>query len=86
MISKILCFKDIIVLLFNAGPLNINSAVASSSVKAIIECFLPAQSGGEAVRRILFNDNGNPAGRLPYTWPKSISDVSFSFCLIKNIS
>lgn len=61
--------------MFNAGPLNINLAINNTKVKAILECFFPAQAGGEAIKRVLFNDNSNPAGRLPYTWPFSINDV-----------
>ena len=69
--------QDIIILLFNAGPLNINSAINSTNVKAIIECWLPGQSGGEAILHTILNDRsgGNPAGRLPMTWPMSINDV-----------
>lgn len=49
-------------------------------MKAILECFFPAQAGGEAVRRVLFNDGygANPAARLPYTWPASIDDVKIT--------
>lgn len=77
--------------MFNAGPLNITEAISASNVRAILECYLPAQSGGEAIRRVLYNDGygANPAGRLPFTWPLSLDDVricnihfsiSFSFC------
>ena len=69
--------KDVVVLLFNAGPLNINSGVNASNVKSILECFFPGQSGGEAIKHVILNDiiGANPAGRLPFTWPMSLKDV-----------
>ncbi|XP_078336442.1 uncharacterized protein LOC111101492 [Crassostrea virginica] len=62
----------IVVLLFNGGPVNITWADQNDRVAAIMECFFPAQETGEAVWRVLTNtgNSSNPAGRLPYTWPK----------------
>lgn len=62
----------IVLLLFNGGPVNITWADRSDRVVAIIECFFPAQETGEAVLRVVTNtgNSSNPAGRLPYTWPK----------------
>ncbi|XP_046550181.1 probable beta-D-xylosidase 2 [Haliotis rubra] len=67
----------VILLLFNAGPLNITWAVESPDVQVIMELFFPAQSTGEALRRVLLAEGPNsvPAGRLPVTWPKYISSV-----------
>ncbi|XP_046325808.1 beta-D-xylosidase 1-like [Haliotis rufescens] len=64
----------IVLLLFNAGPLNITMADANPQVAAILECFFPAQATGEALRRVLTMDGPGsvPAARLPYTWPKSL--------------
>ncbi|XP_067675775.1 uncharacterized protein [Haliotis asinina] len=64
----------IILLMFNAGPLNITMADASPQIVAILECFFPAQATGEALRRVLTMDGAGsvPAARLPYTWPKSL--------------
>ena len=76
----------IIVLLIHAGPLNINNAVYSSKVRAILDCFFPAQSGGEAIRHVLLNDimGANPAGRLPFTWPASLDDVIHTNFILSN--
>ncbi|XP_048769851.1 xylan 1,4-beta-xylosidase-like [Ostrea edulis] len=62
----------VVLLLFNGGPVNITWADRSDRIVAIIECFFPAQETGEAVWRVLTNSGNfsNPAGRLPYTWPK----------------
>ncbi|XP_048258477.1 probable beta-D-xylosidase 7 isoform X3 [Haliotis rufescens] len=64
----------IVLLLFNAGPLNMTFAVGNPRIVSIMEVFYPAQATGEALRRVLTNDGGNnvPAGRLPYTWPRSL--------------
>lgn len=61
----------LVLVLMNAGPLDIGWAKQNLRVVAILECFFPAQATGEALRRILFNDGpmANPAGRLPATWP-----------------
>nr|XP_011418650.2 xylan 1,4-beta-xylosidase [Crassostrea gigas] len=62
----------IVLLLFNGGPVNITWADRSDRVVSIMECFFPAQETGEAVLRVVTNtgNSSNPAGRLPYTWPK----------------
>ncbi|XP_035663483.1 probable beta-D-xylosidase 6 [Branchiostoma floridae] len=66
----------VVLLLFNAGPLDISWAKDNDAVKAIVECFLPAQATGEALRRMFLNENNaNPAGRLPFTWPATMDQV-----------
>ncbi|XP_046354046.2 probable beta-D-xylosidase 2 [Haliotis rufescens] len=67
----------VILLLFNGGPLNITWAAESPNVQAIIELFFPAQSTGEALRRVLLAEGPNsvPAGRLPVTWPRYMDTV-----------
>ncbi|CAH1784544.1 unnamed protein product [Owenia fusiformis] len=67
----------IILLLFSAAPLDVAPAIASDKVSAIIHCFFPSQTTGEAIRRVLFNDGpgSNPAGRLPFTWYSSLEYV-----------
>ncbi|XP_077989175.1 uncharacterized protein LOC144443528 [Glandiceps talaboti] len=68
--------KPVILLLFNAGPLDVSWAVNNDAVSAIVECFFPAQATGTALYRLFVNMEGsNPAGRLPMTWPKSMDQV-----------
>ncbi|XP_033108330.1 probable beta-D-xylosidase 5 [Anneissia japonica] len=68
--------RHIVVLLFNGGPVDINWMVPHPDITAIMECFLPGQATGEAIRRVFGNiDGASPAGRLPYTWPKSLTQV-----------
>lgn len=67
----------VLLLLFNAGALNVTWADTSPSVHAIMACGLPAQTTGTAVRKVLTMDGPGsvPAGRLPDTWPKSMDQV-----------
>ena len=44
------------------------------SVKAVLEAFLPGETAGEAVSRVLFGDV-NPSGKLPVTFPKRLEDT-----------
>ncbi|XP_043915951.1 probable beta-D-xylosidase 5 [Protopterus annectens] len=68
--------RPVIVLLFNAGPIDVNWAKSNNDVHAIIECFFPAQTTGLAIARILLNEDGAvPAGRLPATWPSHLDQV-----------
>ncbi|KAH9492173.1 putative beta-D-xylosidase 7 [Bulinus truncatus] len=62
----------VVLLLFNAGPLNVTFADESDQVGAILECFYPAQATGDALVNVLTNKDGSysPAGRLPITWPR----------------
>ena len=67
----------VILLLFNAGPLDISWAKNSPLVSVIMECFFPAQATGEALYRMLTQQGtySNPAARLPNTWPASLDQV-----------
>ncbi|XP_022105210.1 probable beta-D-xylosidase 5 isoform X2 [Acanthaster planci] len=68
--------RPVVLLLFNAGPLDVTWADESPDVHAIVECWLPAQATGLAVARFMTNGpEGNPAARLPYTWPATMEDV-----------
>lgn len=70
--------KPVILLLFNAGPLNVTYAIQSSDIPVIMACFFPAQGTGEALRRLFYMEGeaSNPAARLPATWPLSDDPVS----------
>ena len=60
--------------LYNAGPLDISWAKENAGVTAILESFFPAQSAGDALAMVI-GGKYNPAGRLPNTWPASLDQV-----------
>lgn len=69
MLSKI--NKKVNVVLINGSPLEIGQWLPN--VKSLIEAWYPGMEGGNAVANILFGKT-NPSGRLPFTWPKKLSD------------
>ncbi|XP_064381325.1 uncharacterized protein LOC112985776 [Dromaius novaehollandiae] len=68
--------RPVVLLLFNAGPLDVSWARGHDGVGAILACFFPAQAAGLALARVLLGEEGaNPAGRLPATWPAGMHQV-----------
>jgi len=68
----------LLLLLFNAGPLDVTFAQESPEVNAIVACGYPAQATGEALYRILTGTGPHsvPAGRLAATWPAQLNQVN----------
>ena len=64
--------KPIILVLTNGSALAVNWA--NENVAAIVEAWYPGEEGGNALADVLFGDY-NPAGRLPITFYKSVSDL-----------
>lgn len=76
-----------ILLLFNAGPLDVSWAKGNDSVGAILACFFPAQAAGLAIAKVLLGAEGtSPAGRLPATWPAGMHQVSLSWYVAASLS
>ncbi|KAK7483298.1 hypothetical protein BaRGS_00025465 [Batillaria attramentaria] len=81
LLKDVLEFKlpdaPVVLVLFNAGPLNVTWADQHPGVTAILECFFPAQTTGTALLHVLTNYGGtsSPAGRLPNTWPQFASQI-----------
>lgn len=65
--------KQVIVVLFGGSPVELPFA---EKVKAILNLYLPGQSGGRACANLLFG-KANPCGRLAETWPIKYEDVPF---------
>lgn len=64
--------KPTIIVLMNGSALAVNWA--ADNVPAILEAWYPGEFGGKAIADVLFGDY-NPAGRLPVTFYKSVSDL-----------
>lgn len=64
--------KKIVVVL--TGGSAITSPEIQDLADAVLFAWYPGEQGGNAVADILFGD-ANPSGRLPVTFPKSISDI-----------
>ena len=64
--------KNMIVVLVAGSSLAINWM--DENVPAIIDAWYPEESGGTAIADVLFGDY-NPAGRLPFTFYKSVDDL-----------
>jgi beta-glucosidase len=69
--------------IYKANPKTVVVLVAGSSlainwiqenVPAIVDAWYPGEQGGNAIAEVLFGET-NPAGRLPLTWYKSMSDL-----------
>jgi len=64
--------RPVVLVLTNGSALSVNWA--QENIPAIVDCWYPGEEGGNAVADVLFGDY-NPAGRLPVTFYKSISDI-----------
>jgi beta-glucosidase len=64
--------KPTVLVLLNGSALAVNWA--QDHVPAILEAWYPGQAAGSAIADVLFGDY-NPAGRLPVTFYRNISDI-----------
>ena len=62
----------VVAVVMNGRPLDLQWAAAN--VPAILDVWYPGTSGGSAVAAALFGDV-SPAGKLPFTWPRSVGQV-----------
>jgi hypothetical protein len=58
--------KNVVVVLIHGGPIAVESAQASSAVRAIVDAFQPGELGADAIMQILDGTEA-PAGKMPYT-------------------
>jgi beta-glucosidase len=62
----------VVLLVMNGRPLDLRWA--DEHVAAILDVWYPGTQGGAAVADLVFGDV-SPAGRLPFTWPRSVGQV-----------
>jgi beta-glucosidase len=61
-----------VALVMNGRPLDLRWA--AEHVPAILDIWYPGSQGGAAVANLLFGDVA-PAGRLPFSWPRTVGQV-----------
>jgi beta-glucosidase len=62
----------VVLVLMNGRPLDLRWA--AHNIPAILEVWYPGTRGGAAVANLLFGDAA-PAGKLPFTWPRTVGQV-----------
>jgi beta-glucosidase len=65
--------KPVILILNEGRPRCINEI--EPKMKAVVQIYLPGNSGGDALADILFGDV-NPSGKLPYTYPSFPNSIA----------
>jgi len=65
-----------VLVLLNGRPLDLRWA--DRNVSAILEAWYPGTRGGEAIANLLFGD-ASPAGKLPFTWPRTVGQVPLHY-------
>jgi beta-glucosidase len=61
-----------VALVMNGRPVDLRWA--AEHVPAILDIWYPGTQGGTAVANVIFGDV-SPAGRLPFTWPRTVGQV-----------
>ena len=75
LINKLAKFnKNIVFVMLGGSPVDMSF---DNKVSAILNMYLPGESGGDAIYDLLFG-KANPSGRLSETWPLSYCDVPFN--------
>lgn len=65
--------KEVIVVLYLGSPVELPFV---NGVKAILNMYLPGETGGEATYSLLFGEK-NPSGKLAETWVKNYKEVPY---------
>lgn len=71
--------KQVVVVLFGGSAVELPFA---DKVSAILNMYLPGQSGGRACADLLFG-KANPCGKLAETWPMRCEDVPFGEAFVR---
>jgi len=63
--------KNLVAVLINGSPLELGGWLPN--VPAVVEAWYPGMEGGNAIANVLFG-RVNPSGKLPFSWPKKLSE------------
>jgi hypothetical protein len=64
----------VVLVLLSCNPLDLAFAVESAAVVAILHAYYPQSWGATATARVLSGEV-SPAGRMPYSWPRNLSQA-----------
>ena len=62
----------VVLLVMNGRPLDLRWP--AENVPAILDVWYPGSQGGHAVAALVFGDD-SPAGKLPFSWPRTVGQV-----------
>ncbi|CAF4593157.1 unnamed protein product, partial [Rotaria sp. Silwood2] len=65
----------ILLIIISGSPVDIQLAEESNHIQAILQLGFGSQELGEALKMAIIGDGVSKFGRLPYTWPKKLSDL-----------
>ena len=66
----------VVLLVMNGRPLDLRWP--AENVPAILDVWYPGSQGGHAVAALVFGDD-SPAGKLPFSWPRTVGQVPISY-------
>jgi beta-glucosidase len=64
--------KNLVVVLINGSPLELGGWLPN--VPAVLEAWYPGMEGGTAISNVILG-KVNPSGRMPFSWPKKLTDA-----------
>ena len=66
----------VVLLVMNGRPLDLRWP--AENVPAILDVWYPGSQGGHAVAALVFGDD-SPAGKLPFSWPRTVGQVPITY-------
>lgn len=66
----------VVLLVMNGRPLDLRWP--AENVPAILDVWYPGSQGGHAVAALVFGD-ASPAGKLPFSWPRTVGQVPITY-------
>ncbi|MDT0234845.1 glycoside hydrolase family 3 N-terminal domain-containing protein [Curtobacterium sp. BRB10] len=73
----------VVLVVLSGRPLDLRWA--DEHVPTILQAWYPGTRGGDAVAAVLFGD-AEPAGRLPFTWPRHVGQVPATYAHLRTFA